>query len=85
MAIGSYGECMLVNTIYPLAYDAHVKYSQPKEEIESDQHKKKVAMNWILSATFLLILILHHINTSILRKFVFPVSFTLNDYDKDLE
>jgi len=34
-------------------------------------------------ATFLLILILHHINTLILRKFAFPVSFTLNDYDKD--
>ena len=67
----------------PLAYDAHVKYSKLKEEIEIDRHKQKIAMNWIFSSTFLLILILHHINTSILRKFAFPVSFTLNDYDKD--
>jgi len=34
-------------------------------------------------ATFLLIVILRHINTWILRKFAFPVSFTLADYDKD--
>jgi hypothetical protein len=32
-------------------------------------------------ATFLLMLILHRINTSILRKFAFAVSFPLNDYD----
>jgi len=67
----------------PLTYDAHVKYSQLKEEIESDQHEQKIAMNWIFSACFLLILILHHINTSILKIFAFSVSFTLNDYDKD--
>jgi hypothetical protein len=29
-------------------------------------------------------LILRQINTSILRKFAFPVSFTLADYDKEL-
>ncbi|HYI77235.1 MAG TPA: hypothetical protein VEW65_06410, partial [Chryseolinea sp.] len=32
----------------PLAYDAHIKYSQLKEEIESDQYKQKIAIaDWI--------------------------------------
>ncbi|HZI25068.1 MAG TPA: hypothetical protein VFD46_08325 [Chryseolinea sp.] len=68
----------------PVAYEGHVKCSQLKEEIESDQHKQKIAMSWPSSSTFLVILILLRINTSILKKVSFPVSFILDDYDKDL-
>lgn len=68
----------------PLAYGGHAKYSQQMEKIESDQLKHKIAMNWIVPASFLLIVSLHHFNTSILKKIDLPVSFTLADYDREL-
>ena len=54
------------------------------EEIESDQLKHKIAMNWLVPVNFLLIVSPHHINTSILKKIEFPVSFTPADPDREL-
>ena len=68
----------------PLPYGGHAKYLQQMEEIESDQLKHKIAMNWLVPVNFLLIVSPHHINTSILKKIEFPVSFTPADPDREL-
>ncbi|HEX6225588.1 MAG TPA: hypothetical protein VFZ52_14325 [Chryseolinea sp.] len=63
-----------------LAYGGHAKYSQQMKEFECDQRKQKIAMNWIVPASFLLIAILHHINTSDFKTilfFLFPLPSTI--------